>query len=119
MSRFRLQWLHRRELPLVRPRKGGIADMDRLKETFGPTLRFQRLQHYGLAIVTHANSGSRNVVAFRQAHGLALPLVYDGCGFHNNLPVRLLCLSRISNICLRFNSSSEFERKMSNFARCR
>ena len=77
-------------MPLVGPGKGRVSNVYRIKEAVGPCRRFHRLKHDRLALVTNPHGGRGNVKAFRQAHGLAIPFVDDGCCFHNGIRSLLL-----------------------------
>ena len=97
----RLQRFCRRQLALLGPRKCRVADVNRIKKTCGPGFWFQRFQHNRLAVVTHADLVRGEVKAFRQAHGLTLAFVDDGCCFHNRVRSKLLlrCQSTTFHAC--------------------
>jgi len=70
-------------MALVGPGKGGVGNVNRIKEAFGPSLWFQWLQHNRLAVVADANGRRGKVKPFRQADGLTLAFVNNGSSFHN------------------------------------
>ena len=83
-------------MPLVGPREGRVGDVYGIKEPIWPCLRFHRLEHNGLSLVTNPYSGSGNVEAFWQAHGLPLSFVDDGCCFHNDIRSVMLLLTKLT-----------------------
>jgi hypothetical protein len=73
---------HGRKLPLIRPRKGRVSDMNGIEKAIWPVFWFQRLQNNGIPFMPNAHGGRGDVIAFRQTHSLALAFADDGCSFH-------------------------------------